>query len=546
MEGFVPWPPSVAERYRREGYWRGEVLGDLLRDWARREPDRTAVVCGERRWTYAALDARADRVAGGLRRLGLAPGDRVVVQLPNTAAFVYVLVALFRLGAVPVLALPAHRQVEIRYLAELTEARAYIAPDTFAGYDYRDLAEELVATVSTVEHVVVDGAAGRFTPLDEVDATGGRYRPDPAAPAFFLLSGGTTGLPKLIPRTHDDYAYQLRACAESMRVDERAAYLAALPVAHNAALGCPGVLGTLRAGGKVVLSPTPSPDDTFPLIVREAVTLTTLMPPLLAVWAELAPLYGVDLSSVVIEVGGAALRPDVAEQIMALGCRLTHWFGMAEGVLWHTRLDDPPDAVAHTQGRPLFPADEYRVVDADGRDVPPGSTGELLTRGPCTLRGYYRAAEYNETAFTSDGYLRTGDLVRITPEGNLAVQGRAKDVINRGGEKIGPEELERHIATHPGVRAAAVVAVPDRELGEKICAFVVPRGAPIDLAELRAHLTRQGLAGFKLPDRLHVVPGLAQTGVGKIDKNWLRELATASPTGTSGRTGVTRAAPRSG
>src|SRR5262249_23164639 len=161
------------------------------------------------------------------------------------------------------------------------------------------------------------------------------------------------------------------------------------------------------------------------------------------------------------------------------------WFGMAEGVLCYTRLDDPPEVVAHTQGRPLSPADEYRVVDEDGADVAVGEPGELLARGPCTLRGYYRAETYNTTAFTADGYLRTGNMVRITAEGNVVVEGRIKDVINRGGEKVGAAELEGQVEAHPGVRAAAAVAAPDATLGEKICVFVVPRGRPVELADLR-------------------------------------------------------------
>ncbi len=525
----MPWPDEFAKQYREEGYWCGETLATLARDWAARDPGRTALVHQGGRWSYAELDRRADRTAAGLRALGIDAGDRVVVQLPNIPELVYLSLALFRLGALPVYALAPHRRAEISCLAGITGACAYVIPDHFAGFDYRPLAAEIAAEHPSLRHVLVAGDPGAFRALSDADAEPVELRgPAPQDVAFFLLSGGTTGLPKLIPRTHDDYTFQLRACAEALEVDERSVYLAALPAAHNAALGCPGVLGTLLAGGKVVLSPTPSPDDAFPLITAEGVTFTTLMPPLLPVWAELAPLMEVDLRPVLIEVGGANLRPEVAHQVMDLGCRLTHWFGMAEGVLSYTRLTDPPDVVATTQGRPLAAADEYRVVDEDGRDLPPGQVGELLVRGPCTLRGYYRAEEYNREAFTPDGFLRTGDLVRISEEGNLTVEGRIKDVINRGGEKVGSAEVEDHVATHPAVRSCAVVAVPDPTLGEKICVFVVPGAQPVGLDELRTFLTGRGLAAYKLPDRLELVGDLPRTSVGKIDKKRLRELGTGA------------------
>lgn len=524
--GLVPWPAEFGRRYRIEGYWRGELLGALTRDWARRDGERTALVGGGRRWSYAQLDRQADRTAAGLRRLGIRTGDRVLVQLPNLPELVYLSLALFRLGALPVYALAAHRRAEISYLAELTTARGYVLPDRAGGFDYRPLARAVTAASPELAHVIVVGEPGEFTALSDLDDEPVDLPdPDPAGIAFFLLSGGTTGAPKLIPRTHDDYAFQLRACAAALGVDQRSVYLAALPVAHNAALGCPGVLGTLRAGGTVVLSPTPSPDDAFPLVAAERVTLTTLMPPLLAVWTELAGPLGVDLRPVLLQVGGAVLAPEVGRRALALGCRLSHWFGMAEGVLCHTRLDDPPEVVLHTQGRPLAAADEFRVVDQHGRQVPPGGLGELLVRGPCTLRGYYRAPDYNRSAFTPDGFLRTGDLVRIDAAGNLAVAGRIKDVINRGGEKVGAAELERHLVAHPAVRDCAVVAVPDPTLGEKTCAFVVPHGGPVGLVELREFLAGRGLAGYKLPDRVAYLDTLPRTSLGKIDKRRLRELA---------------------
>ncbi|QWF84836.1 (2,3-dihydroxybenzoyl)adenylate synthase [Amycolatopsis sp. CA-230715] len=531
LTGCVPWPEDLATRYRKAGHWRGEVLGDLLRGPAAGDPARTAVVTATGRHSYGELDERADRLAAGLADLGLEPGQRVVVALPNDLDFVVVCVALFRLGAIPVLGLVAHRRAELSYLVRASGAVALIAPDVHRGYDHRALAAEVVAESPGLRHVLISGKAGEFTALADVSAPP-RKLPEPQADevAFFLLSGGTTGKPKLIPRTHDDYAYQLRATAEAMRFDATSTYLAVLPAGHNAALGCPGVLGALRAGGTVVLAGSPSPDEVFPLIAAEKPDLTTVMPAVLTLWLDTASLFDVDTSGLVIEVGGAMLSPETAERVRAeLGATLTHWFGMAEGFLAFTRLDDPPERAATSQGTAMSPDDEIRIVDDDGHPVPDGEVGQLLVRGPCVLRGYYDVPEHNAEVFTTNGFLRTGDLVRRAPDGAITATGRVKHTINRGGEKISGDELEGELAAHPAVRAVAVVPVPDTAFGEKTCAVVVPEGDPPTLDDLRAFLTGRGIAEFKHPDRLRVVSSLPHTAVGKVDR---RELAAdATPEG---------------
>ncbi|MGW1978277.1 (2,3-dihydroxybenzoyl)adenylate synthase [Streptomyces sp. NPDC001889] len=525
---FTPWPGADAARYRGLGHWRGTALGELLRTWAARSGGHTAVIAGSERLTYTELDERADRLAAGLIALGVEPGDRVLVQLPNTTDFVVLLFALTRCAAVPVLTLPAHRRSEIAHLAALSEAVAYVVPDRHAGFDHRELAAEVAGLVPTLRHILVAGDPGPFTALRDVTAEPGPLpAPDPAAPAVLLVSGGTTGKPKLIPRTHDDYAYNARASAEVCGLTAADVYLAALPVAHNFPLACPGLLGVLGTGGTVVLAPAPSPDVAFPLIERERVTVTALVPPMARMWTEATEWAPEDLSSLrLLQVGGARLDADLARRIPpALGCALQQVFGMAEGLLSYTRPEDPDETVATTQGRPLSPEDEVRVLDRDGAPVPPGTVGELWARGPYTLRGYYRAARHNAGAFSPDGFFRTGDLVRRLPSGHLVVEGRAKDVVNRGGENVSATELEEHLLTHPALSQAAVVALPDESLGELVCAVVTlaPGAARPRLKELRAHLAGCGLADFMHPDRLEVLDTLPLTAVGKISK---RDLVT--------------------
>lgn len=526
LNGCVPWPEQFAQRYRQRGYWRGLTLGRLLRDSAGRDPGRIAVIDRDRRWSYRELDARADRIAAGLHRRGLRAGERVLVQLPNIAEFAALFFALQRIGAIPVLALPAHREIEITHLAELSQAVAYVVADRYLGYDYRELARTVRDRVASLQQVWVVGEAQEFVAFDELESEP-LDLPEPAASevAVLLLSGGTTGLPKLIPRTHDDYHYNARASAEVAGLDASSRYLAVLPVAHNFPLACPGLLGTLHAGGTVVFCADPDPDQALELIERERITDAALIPPMALLWLEAREWNQADLGSLRwLQVGGARLKDETAARIRpTLGCRLQQVYGMAEGLLCYTRHEDGDDRVLHTQGRPLADDDEVRIVDENEREVAAGEIGELQVRGPYTLRGYYQAEEYNRRAFTADGYYRSGDLVRRTPDGYLTVEGRNKDVINRGGEKVPVEELENLLLGHPAVLDVVIVGVPCATLGERTCACVVARGGPPTLPELKAFLNRLGLAAFKLPDQLRVVQAFPTTRLGKVNRKALAE-----------------------
>jgi 2,3-dihydroxybenzoate-AMP ligase len=312
-------------------------------------------------------------------------------------------------------------------------------------------------------------------------------------------------------------------------IDAATRYLVALPAGHNFPLACPGILGTLLAGGQVVMLPSPEPRRAFEVIAAEGVTHTAVVPAVAGRWLEHAA-TGPDgaagrLATLrVLQVGGARLADELARRVEpALHARLQQVFGMAEGLLNYTRLDDREEIICGTQGRPLSPADEVRLVDEQDMDVPDGEPGSLLTRGPYTPRGYYRAAEHNARSFTPDGWYRSGDICRRTPDGNLVVEGRDKDMINRGGEKVSAEEVENLVYRLPGVRQVAAVAMPDPELGERVCLYVVPAdGAEPALAGIRAFMEAAGVARFKLPDHLVLVPDLPATKVGKIDKKALR------------------------
>ena len=260
--------------------------------------------------------------------------------------------------------------------------------------------------------------------------------------------------------------------------------------------------------------PSPEPERSFAAIAAEGVTVTAAVPAVAQRWLRHAREHGAGQlrSLTLLQVGGARLADEIARQVRpVLGCTLQQVFGMAEGLLNYTRLDDPDDVICTTQGQPLSEGDEVRLVDAFDDDVPEGEPGSLLTRGPYTPRGYYRAAEQNARAFTSDGWYRSGDIVRRRPDGNLVVEGRDKDMINRGGEKISAEEVENLVYQLPQVAQVAAVAMPDPELGERVCVYaVLTPGAALTLDDVRAAMTKAEVARFKWPERLIVVTRTAR------------------------------------
>lgn len=536
---FTPWPAERAAHYRAQGWWRGQPLTALLDESAKRYPDRTALICGERILSYGQLHREVDTLSVRLAARGLGHGDTALVQLPNCAEFYICWFALIRCGVVAVHALFSHQRRElVAFARQIDPSLLVLSPvhPGFAGEAGSLAALEALAQPSCQMLL--------FEPVDgEASAQGFAWRePDPVsvedhpAPvavahpvptpadqvAFFQLSGGSTGTPKLIPRTHDDYGYSVRQSVAVCSWDERVIYLCALPAPHNFSLSSPGSLGVFHAGGCVVMAPDPSPATCLPLVQRHRVNWAALVPPALALWLEAAGHYP-QTSLEWVQVGGARLSPAHAEAVEnRLGCRLQQVFGMAEGLVNYTSVEDDYWHLVNTQGRPMSPGDEVEVRDSNGCTLPDGECGELWTRGPYTFRGYYKAEAHNLRAFDRDGFYCTGDLVCRLPGGYLMVVGRNKDQINRGGEKIDALEIEELLLTHPDVRQSALVAMPDPLLGERSCAFLMSRES-LDLPRLRRFLREQGVADYKLPDRLVLVDELPQTPVGKIDKQRLRE-----------------------
>ncbi len=547
LPGVTAFPPEFAAEYRAKGYWADLPLITHYLQAFDKWADRVAIIDDSETLTFGEVARRAAHVARVLVELGLRPRDRVVVQLPNTAAFVSFYLGLQHIGAIPIMALPSHRFREVEQFVRLSGAVALASPAAAKDADFQNIFTRVAADQDQLRlHFVLDGQdlqdhAVRLddlherptsTTADEVDAM--RAQIDPEDPAVFQLSGGTTGIPKLIPRSHNDYAFNSQLAVSVCDVRDGDVLLDVLPISHNLPLACPGMQGFLLSGATVALSTSTRAESVFERIQAVGATHMHVVPALLIKLINDPLASSFDLSSLrVIQSGGQRLQPETrtrSEKVFP-NATVQENFGMAEGLLMFVRLDDPAEVRLETVGRPICEEDEVRLVDDDGRDVGDGEVGELWARGPYTLRGYYNAEEHNARAFSPDGFYMSGDLMWRHPTGNYVVAGRKKDLINRGGEKISAEEVENLLLAHPAVVNVACVPVPDEVLGERMCACVVLRpGATVTLAELVAHLQSYEVARHKLPEYMRTYPEFPLSPVGKVSKKKLvAELAADRP-----------------
>lgn len=529
---FTPWPEALARRYRERGYWTDRPLTDIITRQAKN--DAIALIDPQRSLSYRQLNQLSDRLAAALLRRGIHSGDTALVQLGNVVEFYVTFFALLKIGVVPVNALFSHQRNELNAYAAQIKPALLIADRQHGLFGNDEFLTTFRAEHPSLRLVALRSEEqGEQSLASWLEEDCGDFVAAPTAAdqvAFFQLSGGSTGTPKLIPRTHNDYYYSIRRSVEICHFDDETRYLCALPVAHNYPMSSPGVLGVFYGGGLVVFASDPDAGQCFRLIDQHHINVTALVPPAVTLWLQAIEEWGgcQQLTSLkLLQVGGAKLGETLAARIPAeIGCQLQQVFGMAEGLVNYTRLDDDEQHILTTQGCPMSPDDELWVADDDGNPLPVGETGRLMTRGPYTFRGYYQSPEHNAAAFDKDGFYCSGDLISLTEDGYVKVEGRQKDQINRGGEKIAAEEIENLLLRHPEVINAALVSMPDELMGEKSCAYIIAT-SPLKPVVLRRHLRAEGVAEFKLPDRFIQVETLPLTPVGKVDKKLLRQRLEA-------------------
>ena len=539
MPGVVYPPGGALRRYLDAGLLTHETLPEALAAVCRSHPDQVALTGPEGDLTYRALDDISDRFGAALLGLGLQPLDRVIFQIANCNELVIGFVACLKAGLIPVCTLAAHREQEIGYLGNHAKARAHFVQGDDAKFDDVAFAARMRAAIPSLQWIVqargtarggaqtLRALADAISPSDARAALAKVAR-DPFQVAVFQLSGGTTGVPKIIPRFHNEYLYMMRAVVawNGYRADD--VLFVPLPMMHNLNMGC--CFGPfLLCGGTVMVAPDLTPATLVSMFDRHNPTWAVLGGPILAklkpaIIAGQLPLRR--LRGAFFTNGAPRLRE-------LLKAPVFHIFGMTEGVIMFTREGDPQEVMDTMVGRPVSALDEVRLYEIGGeREITePGVEGECAFAGPYTIHGYYDAAERNRETFTSGGMYRSGDLMMFHDVGGVRYyqfRGRTKDVVSRGGEKINCEEVEAIVGLHPALAACAVVAMPDPVYEERVCAYVVAHkgAAAPNVAELGAFLLEQGLAKFKWPERIEAVDEFPTTQSGKLSKPLLRKMIT--------------------
>ena len=541
LDGFIPHSSERVREYTENGGWEGLAYGDLIDRAAARYPDRIAVIDSHTRMTYQTLKQQADRFAIALLELGIKPHDRVVLQLPNCHEFVVALYGMHKMGAVPMLAVPRHAFRELCTFFQLTEPKGWILPLREQKIEYEPLIIKIRSEFDCLKHVILSGSTASLpgtqsmerliqdVKLEDYPETYLEpYRPDPNDVAMLSPTGGTTGLPKIVPRTHNSVIVTNRFISADL--DETDSLLQATPVGHSMAMQG-AVNSAMYRGATLVLLDIPRPKEIMETIQREKVTRVFLVPTQLEGVINHPDLKSYDLSSIkIIGTTGAALPKEVAlkaaEYFIGLGCKFSgSALGASEGLLAMGDPDAPIEQQLKTVGRNVTPGSNYKVIDPEGKEKPVGQQGELVAKGPEVFTGYYKTTEEeNRTVFTQDGYYRTGDLAEIDDRGFIRITGRIKDVIQRGGETLVPGEMEDLLRKHPNVASAAVVGMPDPRMGERACAYVVPeKGKTFQFDEMIRFLKEQGAGVLLFPERLEIMDSLPVTEVGKIDKKALRK-----------------------
>lgn len=539
LEGFTPYQEEDIAKYQTLGWWAGRTFGDLIDRAAEICPEREALVDGVHRFTYTRVCEQVDRAALGLMEHGIQALDRVLVQLPNWHEFVFAYFGLQKLGAIPILLVPRYREYEITTICRITGAKAWILPEQYRGTDYRPIADGILKASTRPDRIILvrgTGGAGGFAHLEDLMRdvrlthenlrTLAHARPDPMEVAHMGPTGGTTGLPKVVPRTHNDYLCRVEYVARAWELSGRDTLLAVSPVTHDLTFSI-GLCSTLLTCGRVVMLDSSDPGRICRTIQEEGVTTVAWTPSFAYRLLAFEGLGDYDLSSLrVMYCGGGASSGDLVRRVTeTLGCDFLNGYGGTEGMSTLPRLDYDLERRCRTVGRPTCPHDTYRILDAHGRELPPNRVGELAVKGPGIFTGYYGMPEENARAFDENGFFRTGDSAMMDEAGDIILTGRMKDIIVRGGENISPLEIENLILRHPDVEAAAVVGMPDAEMGERACAYVKTRsGRAMDLDRIVSFLRSQGASVLQLPERIEWVAEMPLTGAkGLVDKKALVE-----------------------
>ncbi len=530
ISGFdVRWDEQQSQRWKQGGEWAGLTIADRARRLAGSQPDFITHVCGGVECTAGQAWEQSGRLAAALWHQGFRAGDRLAFETPNWHEAVLIDLAACRLGLVIVPIVPIYRDKEVQLILEDSQARGIFIAQEFRGFDYAQMMARLKPALPGLQHVwTVRGDPGTGNDLRDLIA-GAPPLPElppvsPDAVKLMLYTSGTTGRPKAVLHSHNTLARSTFMASRHWGIQAGDTTLMPSPVTHVTGYTY-GLEFPFFDGTRCVLMDKWNAGQAADIIEREGISFTLCATPFLQELLDLAQQQGRRLPSMrTFPCGGAAVPPELIHRVARVleNCRAFRVYGSSEAPVITLGYVQPEQArlAAETDGTEI----DYEAVllDVNGKPVPPGVEGEICARGPGLFLGYANAAD-TAASFDAQGFFHTGDVGIRTAEGAIVFTGRIKDLINRGGEKISAKEVEDLLHEHPGVLAAAVVAMPHARLGETLCAYLIAKpGADVSLQTISATLAAAGVARQKYPEKLVVVDEFPKTASGKVKKDLLR------------------------
>jgi non-ribosomal peptide synthetase component E (peptide arylation enzyme) len=537
IEGFEPYRPEDVEIYNKYKWWLGITWGDMFNKATDLYPHKVGLVDDTNRFTYGELRSKVDRLAVSFMGLGIKERQFVMVQIPNWHEYILVFYALQKIGAIPVLLISRHGLAELQHIAGLTEPVAWIGPQQYKKTQYLPMLTEVMKQNKSIRHLISVRGQGdpSFITLEslipegrptnvELEALEARS-PDPMEVSIILLTGGTTGMPKAVPRTHNDYISSVEYHSRAWEITSQDTLLTAAPVSHAQGMHN-GVCSAFLNFCKYVITDVTEPEGLCKVIERERVTAFPTVPTLVQRMVSIENLKDFDLSSLKkIYCGGAPSTPELVRTVYEkIGCKFVNTLGSSEGLGCMTRLNSSLDTICNTVGQKDCPYSQYKAVDPSGIEMPRGQEGELLAKGPGIFTGYFKSHEDNLKTFTRDGFFKTGDLAKIDESGVMTITGRIKETILRGGETISAVAIERMIISHPNIMDVSIIGMPDKVFGERVCAYcTLKEGTSLSFHDLIDYLKGMGASVMQLPERLEIIDAIPLTKVGKANKKALIE-----------------------
>jgi acyl-CoA synthetase (AMP-forming)/AMP-acid ligase II len=536
------------DRTARKAHWRERgAYGDYtyeqaFRDGAERFGDSRVIFHSRVRpavTTVRETFEKTERLASAFHHLGLGRGDRLAVMLPTwyDATLAYIAALKLGMAVIPIVAIYGAR--EIGFILRQTKAQALLIPDAWRGFDYLERVAQ-AGELPDLKHLLVIGETRPPGAVnwDDLTTHGGCDYPHGQAEAddvcCIIYTSGTTSDPKGVKHTHNTQLCDINAARSGLVAPSPTASVASAPAGPSLSVFPAGHIASFLAmlrpflyGGEAIFMDQWTPEDAVRLIEQYKVTSSVGTPIFLSTLMKAAEETGADISSLrQFGLGASAITPENVRWTDQLGFPSGRVYGMTEHPVVSSGAGESFEKRAYTDGK-ITPLNEVRIIDDDGADLPSGEAGEVATRGPRLFMGYVDA-QLDRACFLPGGWYRTGDIGRLDADGFLTITDRKKDIIIRGGENISSKEVEDLLATVPGVVESAVTAMPDPEMGERVCAFVVVKpGVSLTLEDVREHFRKQGITRQKTPERVVVVDDFPRTPSGKIKKVDLREQLRA-------------------